>query len=507
MSEFFRKLFSSDFMPHGMCYFWNPTIIWLNVISDGVIAASYCTVPVFLFFVAGKRKDLKFHWGFLAFSAFILACATTHLMDIWTIWNAMYRLDSVMKAVAALISAITAALLFPLIPSLLHLSSPVQLALANESLASEVELRKRMGTVLERQAGLLELAHDAIMVRDLDGRIEFWNGGAENLYGWSKQVAEGRIKHELLKTVFPEPVEEIRRRLIETGYWEGELQHSKRDGSTMIVSSLWVLRRVDDGRIEVLEINRDITPQKRFEKALLEKNVELEKANQAKDRFLASMSHELRTPLNAIIGFTGTLLMRLPGPLNPDQEKQLRIVQTSGRHLLSLINDLLDLAKIESGKIELRREPVNCRDVLNEIANYLRPMAESKDIVLSIDAPSNELFVETDRRALHQILLNLANNAVKFTHEGSVQLRVRGKAMGSGAVVEFAVIDTGIGIRAEDQDKLFQAFSQLDASSDTCHQGTGLGLHLSQKLAQLLAGRITFQSDFGNGSTFKLTLT
>jgi PAS domain S-box-containing protein len=348
-----------------------------------------------------------------------------------------------------------------------------------------------MGAVLERQAGLLELAHDAIMVRDLDGRIEFWNRGAEKLYGWSKQVAEGRIKHELLKTVFPEPLEDIRRKLIQTGYWEGELQHTKRDGSTII---------------EVLEINRDITPQKRFEKALLEKNVELEKANQAKDRFLASMSHELRTPLNAIIGFTGTLLMRLPGPLNPDQEKQLRIVQTSGRHLLSLINDLLDLAKIESGKIELRREPVNCRDVLNEIANYLRPMAESKKIVLSIDAPLKELFVETDRRALHQILLNLANNAVKFTDEGSVRLQVREKAPGSGAVVEFAVIDTGTGIRPEDQDKLFQAFSQLDASSDTCYEGTGLGLHLSQRLAELLAGRITFQSDFGSGSTFKLTL-
>ena len=140
-----------------------------------------------------------------------------------------------------------------------------------------------MGAVLERQAGLLELAHDAIMVRDLDGRIEFWNRGAEKLYGWSKQVAEGRIKHELLKTVFPEPLEDIRRKLIQTGYWEGELQHTKRDGSTIIVSSPWILRRVDDGRIEVLEINRDITPQKRFEKALLEKNVELEKANQAKD--------------------------------------------------------------------------------------------------------------------------------------------------------------------------------------------------------------------------------
>jgi protein-histidine pros-kinase len=243
-----------------------------------------------------------------------------------------------------------------------------------------------------------------------------------------------------------------------------------------------------------------------FESALREKNVELEKANQAKNRFLASMSHELRTPLNAIIGFTGTLLMRLPGPLTPDQEKQLRTIQASGRHLLSLINDLLDLAKIESGKVELRRESVNCSEVLHEIANYLRPMAESKDIIISIRTSSHEVMIQTDRRALHQILLNLGNNAVKFTEAGSVRFEFGESDLGSGLLVEFGVVDTGIGIRPEDQHKLFQAFSQVAASSDPFYPGTGLGLHLSQKLAELLSGQITFHSEFGKGSTFRLTL-
>ena len=125
---------------------------------------------------------------------------------------------------------------------------------------------------------------------------------------------------------------------------------------------------------------RDVTERKRFERTLQEKNIELENANLAKDRFLASMSHELRTPLNAIIGFTGTLLMKLPGPLLPDQEKHLRTVQTSGRHLLSLINDLLDLAKIESGKVELNLEPVSCASVVEEVVTALRPAAESKGL-------------------------------------------------------------------------------------------------------------------------------
>jgi two-component system sensor histidine kinase/response regulator len=133
-------------------------------------------------------------------------------------------------------------------------------------------------------------------------------------------------------------------------------------------------------------------------------------------------------------------------------------------------------------------------------------MADGKDVALSIDVTPNDLLVETDRRALHQILLNLANNAVKFTDAGFVHLQMREKVVGSGTVVEFAASDTGVGIRPEDQDKLFQAFSQVDASNDRCYQGTGLGLHLSQKLAELLAGQITFESDFGKGSTFRLTL-
>jgi two-component system sensor histidine kinase/response regulator len=199
-------------------------------------------------------------------------------------------------------------------------------------------------------------------------------------------------------------------------------------------------------------------------------------------------------------------LMRLPGPLTPDQEKQLRTVQASGKHLLSLINDLLDLAKIESGKVTLKYEPVSCKEVLEEIVVSLRPAAEAKGVALFIDAPAAQLLVQTDGRALKQILLNLANNAIKFTESGSVRLRIRADGLDGGALVEFSVVDTGLGIRAEDRDKLFRAFSQVDVAGEVRYEGTGLGLHLSQKLAELLSGRITFETEFGKGSTFRLTL-
>lgn len=250
---------------------------------------------------------------------------------------------------------------------------------------------------------------------------------------------------------------------------------------------------------------RDVPERKRFEKTLQEKNVELESTNFAKDRFLASMSHELRTPLNAIIGFTGTLLMQLPGPLTQDQDKHLRTIQTSGKHLLSLINDLLDLAKIESGKVEVNFKSVVCQSVLQEVAASLRPLAESKGIGFEISIPENDMTVMTDRRALNQILINLANNAIKFTETGGVRIELNNRSNGH-RLTEISVTDTGVGIEIDDQNKLFQAFEQLGTSPTRRHQGTGLGLHLSQKLAAMLGGHIEFESEFGKGSTFTLVL-
>ena len=247
---------------------------------------------------------------------------------------------------------------------------------------------------------------------------------------------------------------------------------------------------------------RDVTDRKRAERALYEKNLELEKASLAKDRFLASMSHELRTPLNAIIGFTGTLLMRLPGPLTADQDHQLQTVRSSARHLLSLINDLLDLAKIESGKVEIVTESVSCQLVVNEVVTTLRPLAEAKGLIFEVSMPAQDVMVQTDRRALSQILLNLTNNAIKFTETGCVRLEVP-KPGADVRKVELRVIDTGLGIKPEDQQKLFKAFTQL---GDGHIGGTGLGLHLSQKLAELLNGSIEFTSEWGKGSTFILSL-
>jgi protein-histidine pros-kinase len=192
--------------------------------------------------------------------------------------------------------------------------------------------------------------------------------------------------------------------------------------------------------------------------------------------------------------------MKLPGPLTAQQEHQLTTVQASARHLLALINDLLDLAKIRAGKVELNPEPLRLGDVVDEVVTALRPQAEARGLRLEAELPAEPVEVRADRRAVSQILLNLAGNAIKFTERGYVRLRIVARASDVSILVE----DTGIGIREADQPHLFTAFARVGDGLARKAEGTGLGLHVSHHLAALLGGRLSVTSEFGKGSVFRL---
>jgi len=389
----------------------------------------------------------------------------------------------------------------------------IELARINARLQQELAERRQVQRKLQEQAQLLDLAYDPILTRGLDGVITFWNQGAERTYGWSGEEAIGKPSYSLLKTQFPRSLSEIEAELLSQDYWMGELTHTRRDGNQIIVMSRWVLQRDSDGSpIKVLEIDSDITERKQVEEKLRLSherislaNAELGKVAQLKDEFLANMSHELRTPLNAILGLSEALLEEVFGTLTEKQRKSMTTIENSGRHLLALINDILDLSKIESGKMQLEVTTVPVRSLCESSLSFVKQLAHQKQIKLQCRIQDDLKEVQLDERRMRQVLVNLLSNAVKFTPEGGrVELEVRANRILEK--LEFSVIDTGVGIAPEDIDKLFRPFVQLDSTLSRRNTGTGLGLSLVRRIAELHGGSVSLESQVGSGSCFTVTI-
>jgi len=265
--------------------------------------------------------------------------------------------------------------------------------------------------------------------------------------------------------------------------------------------ALDAVEEYSDGRdraLQELELSHQGLERKVAERtaSLLEAKERAEQADRVKSAFMATMSHELRTPLNSILGFTGIIAQKLAGPLNAEQEKQIGMVQGSARHLLSLINDVLDISKIEAGQLNVSIERVDCAESVLQAMDLVRPAAEAKGLSLTGELPDGLPHALADRRRLGQILLNLLSNAVKFTEHGVV--RVSARASGGAVLIEVA--DTGIGIREADREKLFKPFSQVDDGTARKYEGTGLGLSICKRLAELMGGGIELDSRFGKGT-------
>jgi PAS domain S-box-containing protein len=369
------------------------------------------------------------------------------------------------------------------------------LAIQNARLFQEIQRQKQYADAL------VETSPVAIVTMDLDGVVIGWNPGAERLFGYAPAEALGHSMEDLIAT--PELRHEVRANIRQTigGEWVRAMARRARKDGTLVdveISSVPVV--VEGAKVGMIGIYHDITE-------LLRARQEAEAANEAKSAFLATMSHEIRTPMNAVIGMSGLLLNTR---LTEEQRDYAEVIRGSGDTLLTVINDILDFSKIEAGKLELEAQPFDLRECVEGALDLVATRAAEKGIDLAyLMGDGVPAAIVGDVTRLRQVLLNLLSNAVKFTERGEVVLSVSARRAGQGPrphELTFTVRDTGIGIPADRLGRLFQSFSQVDASTTRRYGGTGLGLAISQRLTELMGGKIAVTSEVGTGSEFQFTI-
>jgi two-component system cell cycle sensor histidine kinase/response regulator CckA len=377
-------------------------------------------------------------------------------------------------------------------------------------LVDRTKILLSQAAVLTEQAALLDLAQHAIIVRDMDGRIVFWSRGAEVMYGWLSQEAVGRNTFELLHTEWSEPPETIEATFLREGQWEGEVVHHKRDGTRTVVESRSALQRDAAGApVRILTIDNDITERKQAAAdlvALTQREQGQQEQMRFKDEFLSHVSHELRSPLTAIKQFTTILLGGLAGELNPEQREYQEIVLKNIRQLQSMIDDLLEVTRIESGKLTLDLQRVSVRDVVTDAFHTLQITARAKCVTLSWNVPADVPTVTADPTRVRQILIILLDNAIKFTPDGgSVTVEARRLEDDPGFLL-VEVSDTGCGIDPKMGERIFERLYQVPGSTRASRKGLGLGLYICKELVTGHGGRIWATRRSQNGSTFSFTL-
>ncbi len=367
---------------------------------------------------------------------------------------------------------------------------------ARDNLRIEVQQRTQ-------QARLLDQTHDSIFVRSMDSVITYWNRGAQEFYGWTVEEAIGKSSHELLKTVFPVPMDELSGELLRTGRWEGELRHTKADGTKVVVASRWALQRDElEQPIAVLETNNDITVRKHREdeikglnRELAKRAADLEAANKEMESFAYSVSHDLRAPLRHIAGYAELLQKQASSLLDDKSRRYMEMIRESSKRMGALIDDLLGYSRI--GRAETKLSAVDLEQLVGEVVAELRQETKGREIAWKI----GPLPVCTgDRSMLKLVFVNLLSNAIKFTRKRPRAEIEIGCTDGREDLAELFVRDNGAGFDMKYVDKLFGVFQRLHLAEE--FEGTGIGLATVQRILHRHGGEIRAEGAVDQGATF-----
>jgi PAS domain S-box-containing protein len=539
MPEFLNDLLSANgFMPHGHCYLWRPGLIWLHVISDALIALAYISIPFTLVFIVRKRRDIPFHWMFLCFGVFIIACGLTHAMDVWTLWIPTYWLAGFIKATTAAASVPTAVLLIKLVPHALAIPTPRQLArahedlqrahealerrvqertaeltLRNHELANEIAERKRAEDALvlsqaqrdadARFSALLEAAPDAMVIVDHQGRIVLVNAETEKLFGYTREQLLDQPVDLLVPERLRTPHAHHRaayalhptgRRIMGAGQ---QLVGRRSDGGEFPAEIRLGPIPTPDGLL-VSSAIRDITDRTHVEQALRVAKTAAEIAYGDLESFSYSVAHDLRAPLRAIHGHTTTVLEDYRDQLPSDAGDRLDRVIAAALRMSNIIDALLSLARLS--RTEPRRELVDLTRLAHQTIAQLRATEPTRTVDFIVP---DDLIVHGDPSLLRVLLDNLLGNAWKFTGKQPAA-RIELGCEHTDDTTTYFVRDNGAGFDMSFADKLFTPFKRLHTPTE--FPGNGIGLATVHRIVRRHGGRIWAESVEAHGATFHFTL-
>jgi PAS domain S-box-containing protein len=492
-------IFPLSFIPHGHCYLWKPELVSLHSISDFLIASAYYSIPITLLYFVRKREDLPFNGIFLLFGVFIIACGSTHLMEIWTIWHPQYWLSGSLKAFTAVVSVYTAIQLVSLVPKALAFPSPAQLETVNRQLEEEILAHKRSQTALrnseEKFRTLSDCSPMGIFLCNLTGECTYTNPQYQAISGLT-------LKETLEKTwvdlVHPEERDSVLADWLATRQYSGEFRILTPQGilhwvhviSAGIYSDVGTLI----GHIGTIE---DITERKQAEKDLTQRALELERSNAELEKFAYVASHDLQEPLRMVSSYTQLLGRRYKGKIDSDADEFINFAVDGVKRMQVLINDLLAYSRVGSQAKPF--VPTNCALILPQVRKNLQlAIADSAAVITYNFLPT----VLGDSSQLIQLFQNLLGNAIKFHKDSPPQITIEVEAKNNEWL--FAVRDNGIGIEPDYAERIFIIFQRLHTRDD--YPGTGIGLAICKKIVERHGGKIWVEPNLPQGSVFYFTL-
>jgi len=498
MIEFFNNLFENDFMPHGHCYFWEPSILWSHAISDGIIALAYCAIPFSLITIFRKHHDTKFIWMMILFAVFIFGCGVTHVFDVINIWVPYYRADSVARVITAIASVATAVVLIRVTPDIMKIPSISEWKKLNEEMKEKLKQLEEKDQIIESIKNLEGFAlaiPQIMMVVNKNGQINYMN---EKWHEYSNAMKQNDLEYFIHEFIYPD------QQILAKEHWQTAFEKQEKIEFNVQLKSKngaykWFLLRGqalnDEIGVRWITTLTDIDEQIIKNTELSNKNEELTRLNNDLDNFVYTASHDLRSPINNL---EGLIEIYEDEPLQNEKarsEMWYLFAQSISR-LKSTINDIADIAKLQRSKPE-DIGMISFEEIYQEVLEDLHFLIASTNSNITVDF--QQAVIKYSNRNLRSILFNLLSNAIKYCKPNQVpEIRVSTYEIDNKTILE--VTDEGLGIKREHHGKIFEMFRRYNNKVE----GTGLGLYIVKRILQNTGGVVEVESIVNNYTTFRI---